>query len=196
MYADHFDFTVPLYRELDDVLPAPLCAAVIARAEAGPWLPATVSAAAGRVVDRRVRDANTAVLDDDAVTARLWASVAARVPPTMTALRDGRRERVAAVGLHRPPRVYRYRVGQRFGPHHDQSYAGPGGARSLLTLLVYLDDGCDGGETELLEPGVVVTPRAGAALWFQHMLLHAGRPVRAGVKHVLRTDVLYAPESA
>jgi hypothetical protein len=38
----------------------------------------------------------------------------------------------------------------------------------------------------------VIAPRAGAALWFQHMLLHAGAPVVAGTKYVLRTDVVYA----
>src|SRR5262249_5690618 len=82
-----------------------------------------------------------------------------------------------------------------FGLHHDQSYRAADGSRSLLTLLVYLSDGDDGvvgGETEFPEQGRVIAPRAGAALWFQHMLLHAGREVTAGVKYVLRTDVLYA----
>ena len=64
-------------------------------------------------------------------------------------------------------------------------------ARSLLTLLVYLDDDFDGGATDFPEQGETVTPRAGDALWFQHALLHAGRPVTRGTKHVLRTDVLY-----
>jgi hypothetical protein len=66
-----------------------------------------------------------------------------------------------------------------------------GDARSLLTLLLYLDDDCDGGETDFPEQDIRVTPRRGDALWFQHRVLHAGRPVARGVKHVLRGDALY-----
>jgi predicted 2-oxoglutarate/Fe(II)-dependent dioxygenase YbiX len=66
-------------------------------------------------------------------------------------------------------------------------------ARSLLTLLVYLDDDFDGGETDFPEEKQTIRPRAGDALWFQHALLHAGNAVTRGTKHVLRSDVLYVP---
>lgn len=88
-------------------------------------------------------------------------------------------------------RVYRYEVGQHFGLHQDQGYAGPGGSRSLLTSMVYLNEDFDGGETDFPEQQRVVVPRTGKALWFQHMLLHAGRRVVRGSKYVLRSDVLY-----
>ncbi|MDP2345533.1 MAG: 2OG-Fe(II) oxygenase [Deltaproteobacteria bacterium] len=90
-------------------------------------------------------------------------------------------------------RVYRYDAGDKFGIHRDQSYEGDtAGERSMLTLLVYLNDGFDGGETVLHEPeSLIITPKAGQALWFQHMLLHEGRPVLRGVKDVLRSDVVY-----
>ena len=80
----------------------------------------------------------------------------------------------------------------------DQSYIDNEGRQSRLTLLLHLDDGCVGGETVLLElenadksRGIAITPLAGRALWFQHALVHEGRRVSAGVKHILRTDVIY-----
>jgi prolyl 4-hydroxylase len=36
-----------------------------------------------------------------------------------------------------------------------------------------------------------IASRAGHALWFQHAVMHAGKPVTRGTKRVLRTDVLY-----
>jgi predicted 2-oxoglutarate/Fe(II)-dependent dioxygenase YbiX len=188
MYAGHFDFTVPLLGEIDDVYTRDQCAAWIARLAGADWLPATVNRASGREVDARLRNNATAIVRDDAAAADLWARVAPHVPARLTA--EGRA--VHAVGLFLPMRVYRYQVGERFGLHQDQSYARDDGARSRLTLLVYLSDDLDGGETDFPEQGRTIVPRAGCALWFQHMLLHAGIPVTRGVKYVLRTDVLYA----
>ena len=70
-------------------------------------------------------------------------------------------------------------------------------ARSLKTLLIYLNEDSVGGETvfftehgtELLR----VIPRTGTALCFSHELLHEGRVVLSGRKYVLRTDILYQP---
>ena len=60
--------------------------------------------------------------------------------------------------------------------------------------MVYLNDDFEGGETEFPEQGEIIVPEVGTALLFQHMLLHAGKRVRSGVKMVLRSDVLYRPE--
>jgi hypothetical protein len=94
-------------------------------------------------------------------------------------------------GLNQPLRIYRYEPGQHFGPHQDQSYAGPGGSSSLLTFMVYLNDDFEGGGTAFLDEGRTVAPRTGMALLFQHKVLHAGERVLRGTKYVLRTDVLY-----
>jgi len=96
-------------------------------------------------------------------------------------------------GVHVPVRIYRYEQGQHFGLHQDQSYFGEDGEKSLLTFMVYLNEGFEGGETDFPEQGQTIVPRTGTALLFQHMLLHAGRRVTAGTKFVLRSDVLYRP---
>jgi hypothetical protein len=193
MYAGHFDFTVPLLGEVAQLYTRDECAAITARGIE--WLPATINRAAGREVDLRVRDNLTAIVRDPALAAELWTRIAPHVPRAMTSAWDGPRRAVEAFCLYEPLRIYRYEVGHHFGLHTDQSYPRDD-ARSLLTLLVYLDDDFEGGETEFPEQGRTIVPRAGAALWFQHALLHAGKAVVRGVKHVLRTDVLYRPASS
>jgi prolyl 4-hydroxylase len=193
VYAGHFDFAQPLLRVVPALYSRAECAALIESVAGAEWLAATVNAAAGRVVNDRLRNNETAVIRDTAVADALWSRIVDEVPAAMSAdWSDGRRS-VHPVGLYLPLRIYRYRVGQQFGLHQDQSYSRGPGARSLLTLLVYLDDDFEGGETDFPEQQQTVTPRAGDALWFQHMLLHAGRAVTRGVKHVLRSDVVYAP---
>lgn len=193
MYAGHFDFSVPLLGTIDEVMSPAECRGLLDRLAGAEWLPATVNSAQGRVVVERLRNNDLALVDDAALAADLFSRVGPHIPASMTAEWDGgERRAVQAQGLFVPLRVYRYRPGQHFGLHHDQAYKGPDGARSLLTLMVYLDEDCDGGETDFPEQGRRVAPRTGTALWFQHALLHAGLPVTRGVKHTLRTDVLFA----
>ncbi|MEN3327084.1 MAG: hypothetical protein V7638_1891 [Acidobacteriota bacterium] len=62
--------------------------------------------------------------------------------------------------------------------------------------MVYLNEEFEGGETIfLVEPEVIIKPRAGSALLFQHPIIHEGSEVRAGVKYVVRTDLMYATRS-
>ncbi len=190
MYAGHFDFAVPMLTSVPEVYTAAECADVLSSVRAAEWLPGTINRASGREVDANVRDNLIAIVRDPKVCDRLWERIASRVPRTMSSGWDGPRKTVTAAGLFQPLRVYRYEVGHHFGAHSDQSYTRDG-ARSLLTLLLYLDEDFDGGETEFPDEKKVIVPRTGDALWFQHAVIHAGNPVTRGTKHLLRTDVLY-----
>jgi hypothetical protein len=193
LYAGHFDFAQPLLQTVPGLFTPEECARMLAGVADAEWLPATVNSREGRVVDEKLRDSTTAVVRDARLAGELFARVRAHVPPRMH-VEDGRagvRVELVATGVFVPLRIYRYEPGQHFGLHHDQSYEGPDGARSLLTLMVYLNEGFDGGETDFPEQHQRIAPRIGTALWFQHMLLHAGRRVAAGTKYVLRSDVLY-----
>lgn len=64
------------------------------------------------------------------------------------------------------------------------------GRVSRLTLLVYLNDGFEGGATDFRD--FAVTPRTGDALLFVHDTWHEGQAVTRGHKYVLRSDVMYA----
>jgi predicted 2-oxoglutarate/Fe(II)-dependent dioxygenase YbiX len=192
MYIGHFDFEHPLLWTVSDLFSPEECATILNSASTHEWFPATVNRAEGRAVDAKLRDSTTAVLRDSALADDLYQRVKPHVPARMTA-ELGNRGRVAmdVAGVHVPVRIYRYERGQQFGPHQDQCYLGPNDTRSLLTLMVYLNDDFRGGETDFPEQSRTIVPKTGMALLFQHMLLHAGKPVIEGSKYVLRSDVLY-----
>lgn len=183
VFAGHFDFAHPLVWTVDDVLTPDECDRVLAGCSAGPWHAATVNRDAGRAVDRRIRNNQLALVDDPVLARELLERLRPELPARLMGCElSGVKERL---------RCYRYQVGEYFAPHGDQSYPGGPGERSLLTLMVYLNDDFAGGQTAFLELGRVVEPRRGRALLFQHMVLHEGRAVTAGTKYVLRTDVFY-----
>lgn len=194
MYAGHFDFTVPMLGTVDKFWTPERCRELIERYASAEWLPATVNAAEGRVVKEGLRNNDLAFVRDEALSSDLFAAIKPHVPKAMMAEWEGDRRSLVPAGLFEPLRIYRYRPGQHFGLHQDQSYQ-QDGSRSLLTLMVYLDEGCGGGETDFPEQGQRIVPQTGRLLWFQHMLLHAGKAVTDGIKHVLRTDVHYGPSS-
>ncbi|KAK6936383.1 hypothetical protein RJ641_033413 [Dillenia turbinata] len=123
-----------------------------------------------------------------------------------------------AVGLNPNIRFYRYKAGQRFGRHIDESVDLGEGKRTYYTLLVYLSGGLkpkvkhdsNGSHDSSLEPlvggetvfygsrnGIVaeVAPIEGMALLHLHgdkCLLHEARNVMKGLKYVFRSDVVFA----
>ncbi|KAK4102129.1 hypothetical protein N658DRAFT_506349 [Parathielavia hyrcaniae] len=114
------------------------------------------------------------------------------------------------VGLNPNIRIYRYRAGQFFDAHYDDSNnvtvkTETGvqlSARTTWTLLLYLTssaDGCIGGETVFhpfdrrsAKEEIAVSPETGMLLLHKHghdCMLHEGREVTAGEKWVIRTDL-------
>ena len=90
------------------------------------------------------------------------------------------------------------------------SQNGRAGSESLITVLIYLNDGdgveFSGGETLFLnvehptrEDGVAVVPKTGRVVLFEHCLYHAGAPLELmeaasgtkGCKYIIRTDILF-----
>jgi hypothetical protein len=186
MYAGHLDLTQPLVWTVDDALPPALCDAYIRRLSDGDAEVAPiVGRDGGAEIDLAVRN-NTRVMWDDADEAN---ALLARVADTLPAVLSGMR----LAGANPRLRVYRYGAGERHGAHWDTVVELDGGVRSLLTLVFYLNDGFEGGETDFPELERKIAPRAGRALLFQHRILHEATEVRTGEKLVLRTDVLYAP---
>ena len=189
MYAGHLDLTKPLVWTIDDALPPDVCAAYARRMREGETeLAPIVGHHGGPEIDLAVRN-NTRLMWDDADEAStLLARVAADVPRELS-------ERKLA-GANPRLRLYRYGPGERHGAHWDTVVELAGGVSSLLTLVFYLNDDFEGGETDFPELSRRIVPRAGRALLFQHRILHEASEVRSGEKLVLRTDVLYAPKSA
>ncbi len=122
-------------------------------------------------------------------------------------LRHLQRRMAAAAGLplsHAEPLVLlHYAPGQEYRPHRDYlpdsdpslSQATPGSAigagNRAATTVVYLNDDCEGGETDFPELGQRVRPQAGYAACWRNLhrsgirdprSLHTGMPVIAGEK--------------
>lgn len=167
---------------LEDALDDATCARLVAEATAEGFLPTGVD------YPPSYRDNDRLVRDDPALARWLFDRLAGRLPATF----DGG----TLVGLNERFRFCRYQGGQRFRIHRDGAHSPSDDVRSRLTLQIYLDDGFDGGRTRFYDGRrgmqvAAVQPVRGRAIVFDHDLWHDGEPVTRGVKHVLRTDVLY-----
>ncbi len=133
------------------------------------------------------RDQDRVIVDDGALANVVFERLAPALPERMGELRlDSVNERF---------RLYRYGVGQRFAPHMDHWYQPSARRITLLTVLVYLNEGFEGGATRFHEQlDDVVVPLRGRTALFQHKVRHEGEPVTEGTKYALRTDILYAAD--
>jgi predicted 2-oxoglutarate/Fe(II)-dependent dioxygenase YbiX len=171
-----------------DFLSADECRHLITASEAAGYADAPVSGPGGPVMHKSMRNNDRVMIDDGRLAAELFARLGPFLPPHPF---------WRAVGLNERFRYYRYAPGQKFDWHFDGSFVRPTGERSRLTFMVYLNDGCRGGETMFNlrlndDPPLRVAPAAGKALLFRHDVLHTGAVVKAGTKYVLRSDVMYA----
>jgi hypothetical protein len=177
---------------LHDFLSDAECAALVAAAEAAGFGAAPINTGFGPRVRADVRNNDRAMIDDHALAAG-WFE---RARPLLPA-RLGRWE---PCGLNERFRHYRYAPGQKFDWHLDGAYHRENGEASRLTFMVYLTGGVAGGCTAFnlgregavrdADPLLRVLPVAGKALVFRHDVLHTGEAVLAGVKYVVRTDVM------
>ncbi len=99
-----------------------------------------------------------------------------------------------------PPQIFHYALGEEIKAHYDtvrvegKTYAASGydGDR-IVTLLLYLNDGYEGGDLEFPKTGYRHRGRQGDAVFFASqkdgkpdtMSLHAARPIAKGEKYIL-----------
>lgn len=97
--------------------------------------------------------------------------------------------------------ILNYQVGGEYKPHFDffppqdagsAHHLSMGGQR-VSTLVIYLNEPVQGGETSFPEVGLSVVPKKGSAVYFEYtnqqgqvdrLSLHAGEPVRSGEKWI------------
>ena len=101
-----------------------------------------------------------------------------------------------------PPRVFHYALGEQIKPHYDrcgnavEGYGPEGGylGDRIVTFLLYLNDGFQGGELDFPKSGVRFKGIKGDAIYFAHvdpagkpdpLSLHAGLTITRGEKWVL-----------
>lgn len=175
-----------------DFLTPAECARFIQQSEARGF------AGAGSDYPPSYRNNDRQVVDDPALAERLANRLRAVAPPSLA---DERGDTWRLDAINERFRFCRYRPGQQFELHQDGVHHRGPGLRSRLTFMIYLTDGTafDGGDTVFFDAGpggppqIIgrVRPQAGMLILFDHALWHAGERVTAGIKHIMRSDVLY-----
>jgi hypothetical protein len=92
-------------------------------------------------------------------------------------------------------RVSKYQPGQRFAKHRDNGFTFSDDFRSIYTVLLYLNDDFEGGETVFFDEKnnsrFAITPEKGMCCVFSHETMHEGQVVSKGEKYILRTDLMF-----
>ena len=184
MIASELDLGKPLIFELPNVLTATECTQWIARIHSAGTTVATINTTDGVQVESQIRNNRRVIFDDPKWANELFERVKHAVPAEI--------HEMSLIGINERLRCYEYQAGQRFAPHSDGAFTRSDGERSWYTCMVYLNEGFEGGETIFfVEPEVVIRPKTGSALLFQHPIIHEGSELRSGVKYVVRTDLMY-----
>lgn len=137
----------------------------------------------GEVMDKEIRDNDRVIFESEEMAQGLWERVKDMMPTDI----DG----YEPLGLNERFRFYRYKDGQQFKPHIDGPFRRSDTEKSKITMLMYLNDDFVGGATTLVLEYKDIQPETGMLFLFEHKIMHSGRPVREGIKYVLRTDVMY-----
>ncbi|MEW6735388.1 MAG: 2OG-Fe(II) oxygenase [Acidobacteriota bacterium] len=170
-----------------DVLTEQECDEYIRISEHNGYVDAPITTAAGFIMRKDVRNNTRVMIDDSSIVNYIWQKIAQYIP--------AQREGWQAIGLNERIRYYRYEPDQYFAWHYDGCFRRNENEESKLTLMIYLNDNFEGGETKFnlkyLYDEIDVKPKKGMALLFDHYLYHEGSPVISGVKYVLRSDVMY-----
>lgn len=189
--------------KLPQIFSAEECRSLIDATESLGYGDALVNIGYGRqILETEIRNSSRCMVDSTALACCIFDRISQWLPPTWR----GRR----LEGLNERMRFLRYYPGQYFRPHMDGTYTRPydggsqSGDRSFLTLLLYLNDDYTGGATTFLvdkvDPNtqgglklheVPVPPETGMVLVHQHDIMHESPTLEAGVKYVIRTDVMY-----
>ena len=95
-------------------------------------------------------------------------------------------------------RVSKYVPYGQFGIHEDSGYVRDDQYVGFWTLLLYLNDDFEGGETTIYgandDLAYTVQPEVGKAFAFYHFQPHAGLMIKSGSKLVVRTEIMFALE--
>jgi prolyl 4-hydroxylase len=157
------------------------CQEYIAKSEAKGYSNATINSALGQRVVKSVRNNKRVMYVDVDLASDIWKELVAFSPQMIG--------NSSAIGLNEMFRFYRYKPGEEFKRHSDQSYVRNNQEASYYTFMIYLNDNFSGGETTFTHK--TIRPITGMALIFLHSLEHAGNPIKVGTKYVLRTDIMY-----
>jgi hypothetical protein len=115
-------------------------------------------------------------------------AVAKRIWPFVAGLATG------AHSVDAMMKLYRLQAGAgTVPPHQDKDYQGKNGMWARHSIIIFLNEDYEGGETLFEGVRLKARPEVGGGLLFPHQLLHEGRAVIRGTKFVLKTDLFTLP---
>ena len=158
------------------------CQQFIQKSEREGFEKALVNTVDGPVQMEEFRNNDRLFWEDEDLAAQIWEAIEEFVPCDLGEYQ--------AIGLNELFRFYRYDINQQFNWHYDAPYQRNQNEQSFYTFMIYLNDNFEGGGTAF--HGFEVAPKVGDGLLFSQELEHAGMPVIAGRKYILRTDVMYS----
>lgn len=167
---------------IDSFVSAYKCDLFIQLAEQQGFKPADVDLGSSRKVLTNIRNNERVDHYSESLAREWWSKLEEFELPQIDDLRS--------VGLSPYFRFYKYQPGQKFNMHKDGRQS-IGSDITRFSLLVYLNEGYSGGETQFRQEDLMIKPITGMALLFEHDLWHQGVEITKGIKYVLRTDVVY-----
>lgn len=172
--------------EIENFASGGFCKDIIRKSELLGFDQATANVAGRSYLE--YRNNHRVIFDDSDLSSMLWEKIK----------NDSRLDNPGwkTLGLNERFKVYKYIDSENhyFAPHFDASYERvPLVEQSWVTLLIYLNDDFEVGETSC-QNGDIVPVTGKAALFTQHNVLHEALQVTKGIKYVLRTDVMYRKE--
>lgn len=96
--------------------------------------------------------------------------------------------KIKITDLSQPLEFYKYEQGDYIQKHSDAGRLMKSGKMSSITLVLYLNDYFQGGETFFEKNNVKIKPKIGNALLFKKELMHESLVIDYGTKYVLRSD--------
>jgi hypothetical protein len=171
------------------------CKELIELSEKKGYDEADISYATGAQMNKEYRDNSRCLLINEDLRLELEKLILPLSPSKLPIIKPGGIvEQVDLLRLSGNFRFYRYAESQKFKKHRDGNVQEEGGV-SRITVLIYLNDVENGGETNIcdrmLDKPVMIKPEEGKMLMFNHSLLHSGEELLGGIKYVLRTDLIY-----
>ncbi len=163
---------------LDKILDIEICKDCIEAAEEDSLFP-TVNSEVPTDIIKSFK--NRVFLNSLELSQIIWKNIATLVPHV--------HNNWIVTGINENFRFYKYLTGQKFKTHQDIDFEKSESEKSFYSLLIYLNDDFEGGETVFED--LSVKPIAGSALIFPHILFHSGAKVKKGIKYVLRSDIIY-----
>ena len=93
-------------------------------------------------------------------------------------------------------RFLKYTSGDHFAKHTDEHYKNDKNEISLITVLIYINDDYEGGNTKFLiddknENDISIIPKIGLICLMDQNILHEVPKLISGIKYVIRTELMY-----